>query len=140
MTTKKELKARIDELEKELREARAERDAECVLKWKNQNKLLSAKLENNNMQKYCYELESKIGNLVGIGNLFVAKIVHNKEKGATTIWFKDGTRKIVKKRDGVKDCVYTAVAFAIVEKLYGSNSAFQNSVEDVLTLVSKGRK
>lgn len=61
--------------------------------------------------------------------LWFYKIVHNKEKGTTVVWFDKDDKIIVKRRKGAKDDVYTAVAYAIAEKLYGSNTRFKKVVD-----------
>lgn len=61
--------------------------------------------------------------------LWFYKIIHNKEKGTTVVWFDKDEKIIVKRRKGAKDDVYTAVAYAIAERLYGSNTRFKKVVE-----------
>lgn len=62
--------------------------------------------------------------------LYINKIVHNKEKGTTVVWFDNKEKVIVKRRKGTKDDVYSAVAYAIAERLYGNNTRFKKVVDE----------
>ena len=62
----------------------------------------------------------------------VIKIIHNKKKATTVVWFLNGDKVIVKRRKGAVDDVYTAVAFAITKQLFKSNSQFQRCVDECL--------
>lgn len=67
------------------------------------------------------------------GNAYAIDKVYSDEKAKTTvIIFKDGLKKVMKCAKGEPYCVDTAVAYAIAEKIYGSNSAFSKAVERAL--------
>ena len=66
--------------------------------------------------------------------LYINKIVHNKEKGTTVVWFDNKEKVIVKRRKGTKDDVYSAVAYAIAERLYGNNTRFKKVVDEGVKL------
>lgn len=59
----------------------------------------------------------------------IKKVVVNPEKEATTVIFKDGTVEVVKKspEDPEAD-IFSVVAYAVAERVYGSNSAFKREV------------
>lgn len=59
----------------------------------------------------------------------IKKVVVNPEKEATTVIFKDGTVEVVKKspEDPEAD-IFSVVAYAVAEHVYGSNSAFKKEV------------
>lgn len=59
----------------------------------------------------------------------IKKIVCNEKKKATTVFFDDKEKRIVKCAKGVKYDKYTAVAYAIVEELFKSNSKFKRAVD-----------
>lgn len=101
-------------------------------KQETEKRLTETNRELNNMTKLFTEKRNKLIEYQDkyFGLLF-HKIVHNKEKGTTVVWFEQDNKVIVKRRKGAKDDVYTAVAYAIVEKLYGSNTRFKKAVEDV---------
>ena len=46
------------------------------------------------------------------------KLYHCKRRGNTTIKFKDGSSVTVKKKANEKDCIDTAIAYAILKHLY----------------------
>ena len=59
----------------------------------------------------------------------IKKVVVNPEKEATTVIFKDGEVEVVKKslEDPEAD-IFSVVAYAVAERVYGSNSAFKKEV------------
>ena len=59
----------------------------------------------------------------------IKKIVCNEKKKTTVVFFDDEGKRIVKCAKGVKYDKYTAVAYAIVEKLFKSNSKFKRVVD-----------
>lgn len=65
-------------------------------------------------------------------SLNVEKIIHNKKKATTVVWFENGDKVIVKRRKGAVDDVYTAVAFAITKQLFKSNAKYQRCVDECL--------
>lgn len=53
-----------------------------------------------------------------------------KEKGrATIVWFPNGVKIVVKKAKGEHGDIYTAVAYAICEHIYGNNSQFKKYID-----------
>lgn len=53
-----------------------------------------------------------------------------KEKGrATIVWFPNGDKIVVKKAKGENGDIYTAVAYAICEHIYGNNTQFKKFVD-----------
>jgi len=61
--------------------------------------------------------------------LSFTKIIHNKKKATTVVWFLNGDKVIVKRRKGAVDDVYTAVAFAITRQLFKTNAKYQRCVD-----------
>ena len=59
-------------------------------------------------------------------------IYQSKDKLTTCIVFEDGTKVKVKKHKGEKTSLYTAVAYAITKKTYGSNKVFTEIVDEKL--------
>ena len=47
-----------------------------------------------------------------------SQVYHHKERGNTTVKFLDGTSVTVKKMAGDKDCLETAIVYAIFKKTY----------------------
>ena len=47
-----------------------------------------------------------------------SQVLHHKERGNTTVKFLDGTSVTVKKMKGDKDCLETAIVWAIFKKTY----------------------
>ena len=61
------------------------------------------------------------------------KIIYQSEDKLTTcVVFEDGTKVKVKKHKSDKGSVYTAVAYAITKKTYGSNKVFTEIVDEKL--------
>lgn len=60
----------------------------------------------------------------------IRSIQYNPEKRATTVIFADGDVIVVRRAEGQEDDIYFAVASAVVEKLYGSNSAFKRIINN----------
>lgn len=65
-----------------------------------------------------------------IYSLEVKKVIANDN--AVIVFFDDGRKKVMRCTKGDKYDIETAVAFAIAQKAYGSNSAFKKSVAKVL--------
>ena len=61
--------------------------------------------------------------------LEVKSVYHNSKKNTTCVVFADDTKIIVKRRKGDSDSVYTAVAYAITQKIYKTNNAFIKLVD-----------
>ena len=59
-------------------------------------------------------------------------IYQSKDKLTTCVVFEDGTKVKVKKHKGEKTSLYTAVAYAITKKTYGSNKVFAEIVDEKL--------
>lgn len=62
-------------------------------------------------------------------SLYISYIYHNSKKNTTCVVFADDTKIIVKRRKGDSDSVYTAVAYAITQKMYKTNNAFIKLVD-----------
>ena len=61
------------------------------------------------------------------------KVIYQSEDKLTTcVVFNDGTKVKVKKHKGEKTSLYTAVAYAITKKTYGSNKVFTEMVDEKL--------
>ena len=61
------------------------------------------------------------------------KIIYQSEDKLTTcVVFEDGTKVKVKKHKSDKSSLYTAVAYAITKKTYGSNKVFTEIVDEKL--------
>lgn len=61
------------------------------------------------------------------------KIIYQSEDKLTTcVVFEDGTKVKVKKHKSDKGSIYTAVAYAITKKTYGSNKVFTEIVDEKL--------
>ena len=69
----------------------------------------------------------------------IKKIICNLAKSATTVIFKDGSVEVVKKspEDPEAD-IFSVVAYALAEHMYGSNSAFKKEVAKNLDFIDKG--
>jgi len=58
------------------------------------------------------------------------KVIYQSEDKLTTcVVFEDGTKVKVKKHESDKGSIYTAVAYAITKKTYGSNKVFAEIVD-----------
>jgi len=62
----------------------------------------------------------------------IKTIYQSKDKLTTCVVFIDGTKVKVKKHKGDKGSIYTAVAYAITKKTYGSNKVFTEIVDEKL--------
>ena len=62
----------------------------------------------------------------------IKTIYQSKDKLTTCVVFEDGTKVKVKKHKGDKGSIYTAVAYAITKKTYGSNKVFTEIVDEKL--------
>lgn len=58
-------------------------------------------------------------------------------KDLTTVLWNDGTKTIVKRVAGSKDCKQTAVVYALVKKLFGNNNGYMRVLEE---FINKGLK
>ena len=57
----------------------------------------------------------------------IKKIIVNKN--AVIVFFEDGQKTVVKKMDSDADDIYSAVAQAVMKKMYGSTNAFHKIVD-----------
>ena len=62
----------------------------------------------------------------------IKTIYQSKDKLTTCVVFTDGTKVKVKKHKSDKGSIYTAVAYAITKKTYGSNKVFTEIVDEKL--------
>ena len=62
----------------------------------------------------------------------IKTIYQSEDKLTTCVVFEDGTKVKVKKHKGDKGSIYTAVAYAITKKIYGSNKVFTEIVDKKL--------
>ena len=62
----------------------------------------------------------------------IKTIYQSKDKLTTCVVFEDGTKVKVKKHKSDKGSLYTAVAYAITKKTYGSNKVFTEIVDEKL--------
>ena len=69
--------------------------------------------------------------ILGIEDNHIDKIVHNKRKRATTVFFNDGDIIVVKRSKDTPHDIYNAVASAIAKKVYGNNTQFKKVLEKV---------
>ena len=53
-----------------------------------------------------------------LNSITPTQVLHHKERGNTTVKFLDGTYVTVKKMAGDKDCLETAIVYAIFKKVY----------------------
>ena len=70
----------------------------------------------------------------------IDKVYPNEKKGVTCVIFKNGDKRILKVSKKEPYCVETAVAYAIAEQVYGSNSAFTKEVRKALPVVEGDEK
>ena len=59
----------------------------------------------------------------------VKEVFHHKKRGNTTVVFLDGSSETVKRRKGDKDCIHTAVAYALAKHIYNLNKIVKNIQE-----------
>ena len=62
----------------------------------------------------------------------IKTIYQSEDKLTTCVVFDDGTKVKVKKHKSDKGSIYTAVAYAITKKTYGSNKVFTEIVDEKL--------
>ena len=62
----------------------------------------------------------------------IKTIYQSEDKLTTCVVFEDGTKVKVKKHKSDKGSIYTAVAYAITKKTYGSNKVFTEIVDEKL--------
>ena len=67
----------------------------------------------------------------------IKTIYQSEDKLTTCVVFIDGTKVKVKKHKGDKGSIYTAVAYAITKKTYGSNKVFTEIVDEKLYKAGK---
>ena len=70
----------------------------------------------------------------------IDKVYPNEKKGVTCVIFKNGDKRILKASKKEPYCVETAVAYAIAEQVYGSNSAFTKEVQNSLPIIKTEKK
>lgn len=60
----------------------------------------------------------------------IKKVICNPKKNATTVLWADGTHTVVKRSEGDEPAdIWSVVAYALAEKVYGSNSAFKREIK-----------
>lgn len=59
----------------------------------------------------------------------VVAAYHHKKRGNTTVVFLDGSSETVKRRKGDKDCIHTAIAYALAKHIYNLNKIVKNIQE-----------
>ena len=93
------------------------------------NKLSKDLEHNDNLYKNRTEqYEEAINQLTALyRSIDIEKIIHNK--GATIVWFKDEEKVVVKRAKGVKDDIYSAVAYALAKKQHETNTQFKRYVD-----------
>ena len=79
-------------------------------------------------------------NHVSVPAYEIDKVYPNEKKGVTCVIFKNGDKRILKASKKEPYCVETAVAHAIAEQVYGSNSAFTKKVRNSLPVVKTKKK
>ena len=77
---------------------------------------------------------------VSVPSYEVDKVYPNEKKGITCVIFKNGDKRILKASKKEPYCVETAVAYAIAEQVYGSNSAFTKAVQNSLPIIKAKKK
>ena len=77
---------------------------------------------------------------VSVPSCEVDKVYPNEKKGITCVVFKNGDKRILKASKKEPYCVETAVAYAIAEQVYGSNSAFTKAVQNSLPIIKAKKK
>lgn len=70
----------------------------------------------------------------------IRSIQYNPDKRATAVIFSDGDVRVVRRSWGQDDDIYFAVASAVAEKVYGSNSAFKRIIDEKATMIRKKRR
>ena len=68
----------------------------------------------------------------------VKRIIKNGP--AMVVFWKDGTKTVVKRRKGDKDNVYYAFCAALAKKVYGNNSKVNHIVKDIVDETKKSEK
>lgn len=136
MTSEEYLLKRIDDLEKENK--MLDNHAGNVLATNSSlikkleekdNKIVELNRESDNYRSRIKRLEELNFNLVR--SLTPVKIYHHKERGNTSVKFLDGEVITVKRMKGDKDCLETALAYAITKKLM-SKRAFNMLIKNVV--------
>lgn len=65
----------------------------------------------------------------------IKKIIVND--GAVVVIFKDNNKVVVKRMSGDKDDIYSAVAQAVMKKMYGGTATFHKRVDQLVVLQKK---
>lgn len=74
-------------------------------------------------------------------NYGIRKIILNPQKHATTVLWEDGTATVVKRSEGDDPAdIWMVVAYALAEKVYGSNSAFKRQVKGKVENINERKK
>lgn len=100
---------RLEEINKELEEKNVR-----IVNLEKMNKILSvqcAALER-------FELHTR-----------VKEVFYHKKRGNTTIIFYDDSKITVKRKKGDKDCIHTALAYALAKHIYNINKLAKNVKE-----------
>ena len=91
--------------------------------------IIELKTKNNDLECFVNLLNRQKSDLKKHQVPKIKKIVCNEKKKATTVFFADKGVVVVKCAKGVKYDKYTAVAYAIVEKIFENNSKFKRVVD-----------
>lgn len=75
----------------------------------------------------CAYAQCKMNYYLSIKKYIIKKIIVNKN--AVIVFFEDGQKTVVKKMDSDADDIYSAVAQAVMKKMYGSTNAFHKIVD-----------
>lgn len=70
----------------------------------------------------------------------IEHIWSNPKNGCTTVEFADGEKITVKRAEDEEDDLYFAVASALAEKVYGSNTRFKRIIKEKTTILKKREK
>lgn len=115
---KKKLIEQIEFLEKELR------SKELQLQ-KIKEELKCAKEHEEYLIEIKKQLCIRLGDLQD--SLYITRIIQNKN--ATIVFLGNNKKIIVKKSEDDTNSIYTAVAYAIIKNLYGTNNFFKKTVD-----------
>lgn len=80
-------------------------------------------------KEFLAKLENDLALFWGITEYGIRHIYHNNTKNVTVVVWETGDKTKVKLADGETSNIYNAVAAAVMERKYGSNSAFKASIE-----------
>lgn len=90
------------------------------------DRLCKMRIENANLQNKLNGMETIFYKEV-IGS-HIQKVISNPKKRTTVVVFGDGNKVIVKCAKNTKFELYSAVAYALAEKIYKNNSQFKKVV------------